>query len=463
MKLTMQVNNVTGVFPGTRIAHVFTLRGGLVGAAPDADWMLQNSDRKLPEQVAKIVAQGERFCIVALPEGNIRINEAHSVLAPGRQIILNDRDVLHFHGLEVSVRVSNASMAEDSFDGQRLEAVVGPAQYDRLVEDGRLEIAREQSVPHREIPRANPLDAFKRHSDEHQGADPVHAFDLEQEKYRGEPMNTDMDSEHVLAATRQDGTNSVYAAIEKRVVTKDEFGFEVDTKFDDAELVGRPSDAVELTLGPNVDHIALAPLANNLGVSLVHLSPTEAEETLADIGAALNAAISGLNKLFRSREGKAHKFPLASMHMHAIEDNPLRFSQGVDEALQALFVSRGLVHLNAPAALSESITHLDHHQHATEYAIDTALDAVMHALHPDALTKRFSQYSRHRIPEQAEARDAWKWRMFEAYVAEMLSSRQRGLQLLFWEVFANAYQDKMRDLDRSNHHIPKNEDESSHG
>ena len=75
-------------------------------------------------------------------------------------------------------------------------------------------------------------------------------------------------------------------------------------------------------------------------------------------------------------------------------------------------------------------------------AINAALGAVLAALAPDQLSRRFARYKGHapRVGDQ----DAWHWQMYRHYYEEMKSDRQRGLTRMFWEIFRQVYDREMR-------------------
>jgi type VI secretion system FHA domain protein len=166
----------------------------------------------------------------------------------------------------------------------------------------------------------------------------------------------------------------------------------------------------------------------------------EANQLAREIGGALRAAVTGLMDL--GGEELSSRNLLAETHLHAIEDNPLRLAEKPDEAIRDLFMVRSPVHLSATAAVAESLSVLRHHHMASEKATDAALDAVLRALAPLALAKRFLKYKGH-APRTGDL-DAWHWRMYQHYYGELSSDRQGGLSRMFREVFRQVYDREMR-------------------
>jgi len=189
-----------------------------------------------------------------------------------------------------------------------------------------------------------------------------------------------------------------------------------------------------------IDHVVLRPLCAALGLNIAQMSQPQANRLAHDIGAALKAAVSGLMSAYqREISNKSH---LAETHLHAIEDNPLRLDVSVEAAIRDMFLIQSPVHLSAPAAISESLELLSHHRAASEVATEKALEAILHALSPLALARRFMKYKGH--APRAGNLDAWHWTMYQHYYAEMRSDKQGGLSRMFWEVHRQIYDREMR-------------------
>ena len=142
------------------------------------------------------------------------------------------------------------------------------------------------------------------------------------------------------------------------------------------------------------------------------------------------------------------RYELMNKNMQPIEDNPLRLGLGYEETVKTLFShERSPVHLSSAAAIAESLQSIEHHNEAVQSAISEALDYILAAFSPTKLLKRFSQY-RKSSDLNLETGDEWAWSMYEKYYEELTSNRQKGFEKLFWEVFEQAYDRKLRELQR---------------
>jgi len=191
-------------------------------------------------------------------------------------------------------------------------------------------------------------------------------------------------------------------------------------------------------------HIGVAPLLRGLDSDLTLANSDDMTLLLEEAGQTLQAAISGLLALHQSEDSR-HQ--VLRTRLQPIEDNPLRFAADYSSTVHTLFAGqRSPVHLSAPAAVKESLASLKHHQQATRVATSQGLEAILHALSPDALLQRFRGYRRGLQTDEDE--NTWAWDMYRHYYQELNSSRQQGFERLFQEVFDQAYDQHIRQLQR---------------
>lgn len=193
-------------------------------------------------------------------------------------------------------------------------------------------------------------------------------------------------------------------------------------------------------------HISVAPLMQGMDESLSFADSDDTQLFLEEAGQTLKAAIEGLLALHQNEDSRHQAL---RTRLQPIEDNPLRLGDDYGDTVQTLFASqRSPVHLSAPAAVKESLQSLNHHQQATREAISEALEAILHAFSPEALLRRFHGYRRGLQQNEDEGR--WAWDMYQHYYRELKSSRQQGFERLFQEVFDQAYDQHLRQLQREN-------------
>ncbi|QED80248.1 type VI secretion system-associated FHA domain protein TagH [Escherichia coli] len=184
------------------------------------------------------------------------------------------------------------------------------------------------------------------------------------------------------------------------------------------------------------------PLLRGLGGSLTMSNSDDADDFLEEAGRTLQAAIKGLLDLQQQRNS------LSDKHLRPLEDNPLRLNMDYATALDVMFAEgKSPVHLAAPAAVSESLRNVRHHEEANRAAIVESLRVLLDAFSPQNLLRRFVQYRRsHELRQPLD--DAGAWQMYSHYYEELASDRQQGFEMLFNEVYARVYDRVLREKQR---------------
>ena len=189
-------------------------------------------------------------------------------------------------------------------------------------------------------------------------------------------------------------------------------------------------------------HLAVTPLLRGLGGSLTMSNSDDADDFLEEARRTLQAAIKGLLDLQQQRNS------LSDKHLRPLEDNPLRLNMDYATALDVMFAEgKSPVHLAAPAAVSESLRNVRHHEEANRAAIVESLRVLLDAFSPQNLLRRFVQYRRsHELRQPLD--DAGAWQMYSHYYEELASDRQQGFEMLFNEVYAQVYDRVLREKQR---------------
>lgn len=385
--LTLVVANPETLAGRFSVRHCFDSRGGYVGSDPEAcDWTLPDTEGAVRPVHASLHYRDGRF-ILRDESGATYINGATRALGRGQPVALSEGDLLVLGRYQLEVHMDHVGPSSAG-DGD-LEALTG----------GRTAVIGSDRPPlmaQRMDLSGDPLAALGPSGD---------SIDLLPPRDNGQARSPLANEPPQVGPDCQDGRVSR--------MQRPEWS---------AEPVA-PADAVQ-------------PLLDGLGVTLDFHDPQERAVFLAEAGEALKATVKGLLALHRARRQGASPWP--EWRMQPIEDNPLRLDQGYPETVRTLFsAERSPVHLAPGAAITEALSQLDHHQRATEVAIEEGLQALLEALAPDALLRRFQAYGPPAGP--AERDEAWTWRMYCHYFDELASDRQQGFGRLFWAVFGQAY------------------------
>lgn len=379
----------------------FDEMGGTLGASEQDDWQLRDRLGAVMPAHARVERQDGRFCLCDL-SGQTYINGATSPIGRARKVYLEQGDELVIGPFRLRAYLGAIS-AEQS-----LQQVLGTRPAEQLDEwlsgDERISQPMEASS----ALAVDPLLALQH---EHSALTPL------VDPRRQADFSLQPDMEHPSL--------SPFSAAENTM----------NQEFLDMPTIENHPDYAHPLEG--VDHVALTPLMRGLGQPLQLQDTQQAHDMLEEMGKTVRAMVEGLLQL------QSDQAALADKHLRPIEDNPLRLGLDYDETLAVMFAEqKSPVHLTAPAAVAESLRNVRIHHVANQQAIGAALDSILQAFSPEALLGRFEHYRRTGTPGMAD--EGWAWNMYQHYYRELTSARQQGFDKLFHQVYAQAYDQAVR-------------------
>lgn len=435
--LKLTISNPTEIASGQTTEHIFSERGGSIGSARNDTWQLSAHRTGAVGGHAEIRLVDGAFCLIDR-SGRTYINSASQPVGRGRRARLTTGDVISIGRYRIQAGLVCGESAESTHDGLMGE------DWNQLVDGQEADLKRRSPTLDPQEPE--PLTGLSPAPAERISDDPLDGF-----RPAPDDSETSGPSDHdELLADKPDwlrrgpGVTDEYrdnrdAALGLPVLHGRGDRMSTHTRIDSRN--GRtPTDRKDASR----THIGGAPLLRGLATDLNFQDSDDMRLFMEEAGQTLRATIDGLLALHQSEDSRHQAL---RTRLQPIEDNPLRLGQGRDDTIQTLFASeRSPVHLSAPAAVSESLQGLQHHQQATQAAIREALDAILQAFSPAALLRRFHGYRRGL--QTGEDEPAWAWQMYQHYYAELNSSRQQGFERLFQEVFEQAYDQHLRQLQR---------------
>jgi predicted component of type VI protein secretion system len=172
----------------------------------------------------------------------------------------------------------------------------------------------------------------------------------------------------------------------------------------------------------------------------------------AQLGAVLRAVTEGLMNVLQSRATVKSQFRMPMTYVRPVENNPLKISPSMPEALRSLFMARNPGYPAPTEAFREGLADISHHELAMLAGVRAAYRAMLASLHPDKLETQFTRRLRRTsfIPwDLALVRFANRlrfWGMYRAQFEDFESDPESHFQLLFGEAFAQAYEEQLQAL-----------------
>ncbi|WP_027362144.1 type VI secretion system-associated FHA domain protein TagH [Halodesulfovibrio aestuarii] len=439
--ITLVVTNTQVLESGLSATKTFYEDGGSIGASPSDYWNLRDREGNIRLSHCRISMIDGEFCITDTSDATF-VNGATMPVGWGKHAKLKDNDTIVVGNYEIRVH----------FAGEN-EVLAGNSRaLEQLFDKSDETLASDMSVPPSyAVPSANEDGVID---------DPLAALEeLENSLSNKEEASVlsdvkdESESDYLVAKDQEwlGGTHTVQADsdFELNSAISLKRGHSVTNGVDETTL-----ESIEQAVKGNSDirdagsgHFVTAPMLRGLGVNVGKRENLAEMQILSEeIGASLQAAVKGLLGLHHQVEDS--RYGVMNKNLQPIEDNPLRLGLSYDETMKTMYDGqRSLVHLSAPAAIDESLQTVKHHNEAVQTATAEALAQVLRAFSPDVLLRRFKSYRRTGLHED-QSQDAWAWTMYSSYYAELISERQKGFEKLFWEIFDQAYDKKLREMQR---------------
>jgi type VI secretion system FHA domain protein len=165
-------------------------------------------------------------------------------------------------------------------------------------------------------------------------------------------------------------------------------------------------------------------------------------EVARDFGRILRVVVSGVMDVMRSRQQIKDEFRMQVTRVRAVENNPLKFSADVDDALHNLLMKRNRAYLAPVEAFEDAFADLRHHQIAMLAGMRVAFESMLAEFDPDRLQQDFDrQMSKGLVPARLRY-----WELFRERRHEIVKDPEASFRRLFGETFARAYEEQLREL-----------------
>ena len=186
-----------------------------------------------------------------------------------------------------------------------------------------------------------------------------------------------------------------------------------------------------------------AALAEHLG--LHNLSPQQLASLTQTSADVIQQTTKHLLSLLQSRASIKNELRTSRTMIQTTENNPLKFSAGTPDALQALFASTSDSFLTPEKAIKESFEDIADHQIAMLFAMKIAFNEMLSNFHPTKLEAKFNPGGKGRLPSLKSK----QWESYSALYQELQNDPETSYNQLFGEAFAQAYETKLLDLKAS--------------
>jgi type VI secretion system FHA domain protein len=499
--LTLEITAPHADQLGADSRKTFRANGGVIGRDTRCDWVLPHT--KVSSTHARVTCEGAVFYIEDTSRNGVFLNSTSHRLAKGRRHALKAGDRLLIDPYEILVSITSdpadSVRSNNQASGRGRPAEPAPDAYHPFErDDERFGPGYRPSPPPSRDPRHDVLSE----SMPHEELDPLKLLDPvpNRQSPRKAPNASDLERSSPLAAhykppvvrppvavprpspppTPPSGGNVVIpedydplapdpapsaawpsppaaaaslvtepraqeselAAPEPGLAPEDPFGAVVSlptpgSAASEPEGLAAPSRNIPVPAAPAEG--GLAEVLAGAGLDRADVTP----ELAASFGEILRVVVSGVMDVLRARHDIKDEFRMRVTHFKPADNNPLKFSANVDDALHNLLVKRNKAYLGPVEAFDDAFEDLRHHQMALLAGMRLAFESMLKEFDPDHLQAQFDRT----VKKSSLIGMPGKLRYWELYRdkwQEMARDSEGTFRKLFGEAFAKAYDEQLR-------------------
>ncbi len=383
------ISDSNALAPEERLRE-FAAGGGTIGRHSDNDWVLPDEKRYISSRHAMIEHQSGAYYLVDTSRNGVYINDADTPVGQGHPQRLFDGDRLRIGAYEIAVDISESS---------------DDAQHDGM----RDSIVRAQLVPEEES---------------------MELALVSEDKMLGD-------------AGLQKHFTPNSALVQKLKSLPSRPGKHAKAPTTSAVASGAKPDSDTTPASSAADQRALDRFITAAGLNPDAVAGVPAGDLMQTSGKLLRLMVGGLMELLRERSHMKDTFRLPQTVMQAAQNNPLKFSPSVEEALRYLLNDRNEgSYLSAEDAVKAGFRDVRQHEQALVKAMLQAVEDYVDRFDPDELKARFDKGMK-RSGLLAGANKLKYWELYEESYHALTQRDDGGPPQLFSEEFARAYTQEM--------------------
>lgn len=178
------------------------------------------------------------------------------------------------------------------------------------------------------------------------------------------------------------------------------------------------------------------------GIDAASITP----DVASDLGEILRVVVSGVMDVLKARQQTKDQFNLGMTTFKPADNNPLKFSADIEEALQRLFVRRANTKYLGPVeAFQDAFEDMRNHQIAMLVGVRVAFEAMLSEFDPDHLQEQFDRTVKKGALVSMPARLRY-WELYREWIHDMVRDADTSFRELFGDEFARAYEEQLKKL-----------------
>jgi type VI secretion system protein len=464
VSLTLQVKDFDRLLPEADCSRVLEAGTLTIGRGQQNDWVLPDPERIISKRHCAIEATGGQYLLIDKSSNGVFLNQSGTRIGHGNSVVLKDGDSVRISHFEIQVRITEKRDAGPAEYGEALSpeaAAIFPdlpqapsepeSSLDEIIgiaEDigpGRTKDSEPSPPTDQDFFAPEPFDeSVSRDVSTEMEQAPLGQDFLEVPEPVSDAISEipdDWDQEwapsDVPVRETETGDTSSWPEREAPVGPGPATG-------PDLTESRRPPPQPQPTEQPadQAAKKALEAFFAGAGLSDVDIPEAEVAQTIEMVGTLFREVVRGLMEVLAARSSIKSEFRLSQTVIQPVENNPLKFSLGVDDALVALLTKHGKGYLPPVDAVREAMDDIKAHQVAVLAGMQVALTSLLARFDPKALEERLSEDSG--IGTLLTGKKSRYWDEFTRLYKNLAMEAEDDFQSVFGREFGRAYEEQIR-------------------
>jgi len=185
-------------------------------------------------------------------------------------------------------------------------------------------------------------------------------------------------------------------------------------------------------------------LIEALGFAEKNLDQDKMLEISETVGLLVRETMEGMMRVLSFRKKIKEEFRINVTTIQPVENNPLKFSANIDDAMENMFIKDNNAYKEPIEAVREGFQGIAEHQVAVLAGMQAAFRGMLERFDPDTLEKRFEKYKKSSLIQLGKNRKNWE--SYKTYHTELAGNLDNSFQYLFGYDFVQAYEEQMQRL-----------------
>ncbi len=468
----------------------FSEQGGSIGRNDDNTWVLPDPERYLSGCHCKVVCENGQYFLIDMSTNGTFINEALEPVGKGGRVQLKDGDQFSLGDFDFQVSLWGAEQiaannsASDSSDpfvtneippGDVSDALDSPfvANTGHILGDESLfGNESEELDPLAALDKANKTEDHELfQADNFAGSYADHSDAMKQaanwpgaapekgaipDDWDDDLISPSPDLNHPPPASTHDSRqpDQLHHVEDKQLLLEkanEKMQFELEAlKRQLASSQAQPQQSAEpgiaapITIEKSQASSSYHSLIDSMGLAGKNLSEEQIQAISGVVGKVVRETVSGMMQVLSSRNSIKNEFRMNVTTIQPVENNPLKFSANVDDALENMFLKKGDAYKQPVEAVREGFEGIAEHQVAIIAGIRSAFSRILGRFDPEFMEKRFARQTKGSfIPGSQKAKN---WESYCNYYQELIDDMDNTFQYLYGDEFVQAYEEQLQKL-----------------